>query len=207
MNQSENPCHDFYEFACGEWTQNLDNKLETDQFTMAIDSFLVDFGSILEEPYMPLKDSKIVFNLKKFYSSCVNELDIETESDVGFYEYMRSDFGDWPMVPVDSSVSNKKFTNNLIRSNVFDQSSFVEVVLARLTVLHTPIVFRFAIDLSDDHRFLVRLSTPQDFCSLQNFLPNTQNEIEAFRILVKTILQKMKGKRNCFFFCFCCCLN
>jgi hypothetical protein len=194
LNQSEQPCHDFYEFACGEWTRSGENKLETDQFTMAIDNFLVDLSSLLDEPYMPVVDSKVVQNLKKFYESCTNELDIEANSDVQFYEYLRSEFGDWPMVPLDADVIGRKLTNKLGRSGIFDKEGYIEVVLARLTILHMPLVFRFANDLSPDHRLLMRLSTPQDFCVLQNFLPGDRKEREAFDALVKEVVDSMQGK-------------
>lgn len=191
VNQSHNPCDNFYEFACGEWIKK--NKQETDQFTMAIDNLLDDLTSVMKEPINQKKDSKIVSSVKEFYKTCTNESDIEDFSDIYLYKFFRKEFGDIPMLP-----TKKEFNNNFESNNALGFLPHIyygiEKFLAQLTIFDMPLIFRFKSGTTDKSLILMKLNTPQDFCEMQNFIPKSYLEIQAFNKLIKEIMQKMKSK-------------
>jgi hypothetical protein len=49
LNQTVEPCTNFYDFSCGSWEVNS-NGLEKDQFTQAYEKMLLFFSEILKNP-------------------------------------------------------------------------------------------------------------------------------------------------------------
>ena len=187
LNQSVGPCDNFYEISCGE--SAVKKNYESDHFTMAINNFLTDLADVLGEPKKST-DSLNIMNFKMFYQSCMNETDVELYSDMYFLEFMRSEFGEWPLIPIEKRNLNK-FKNNL---NVNNAATFlpstrygIENYLAKITILEMPFVFRFQIDVYEDLSLLMKLNTPEDFCVMQNFLPKTPRQTDAFYKLMKKI--------------------
>jgi hypothetical protein len=162
---------------------------------MAIDNFLTDLGDALNQPADDQLDSNVVLNLKLYFKSCMNETDIETASDIYLLEYLRSEFGEWPLMPL-RKKNLKKFTNNLSMNNVatFLNSSTskygIENYLAKLTIFEMPLIFRFQIDVYeryDESTLLMRLNSPEDFCVIQNFLPSNEQQKIAFHKLMRQL--------------------
>ena len=192
LNQTAEPCHDFYEFTCGIWQEN--DSEEKDHFTIAYERMLQDISDILK---MPVKqgDSGMVENFKKYYQSCLNQTDIEYNSDSQFLNLMLGEFGEWPMVPLLNKNKNSNFKSTMAQ---YSSKSFlgIEDHLARLTSLRMPLLFRFESNDFNNSKILMQLVVPQDFCTLQNFLPNNSQTYNEFFKLATKIRNSMFESLN-----------
>ncbi|XP_008479985.1 neprilysin-2-like [Diaphorina citri] len=105
MNQSVDPCQDFYRFTCGRFLEESvipDDKPELSSFSVIRDQLKLQIRTIIEEP---AKDSDIKpFRLaKNFYKVCMNETQIELQG----LDHMKSilkQLGGWPVLEVDIAV-------------------------------------------------------------------------------------------------------
>ena len=195
MNQSHDPCDNFYDFVCGEWIKKKD-QIETDQFTKAIDNFLDDFTSVMEEPISQKTDSKIISSAKKFYKTCTNESDIENFSDKYLYQFFSKEFGEIPMLQMKQKSENYPGLKNEVKFVSFTNYG-IEKFLAKMTILDMPLIFRFKSGISDKSLIVMKLNTPPNFCVMQNFLPKTTVHEKAIYKLFKDIIKNMKSE---FFF-------
>ena len=192
LNQSVNPCNNFFQFSCGAWVNRHsveeEEDKERDQFSLAYEKMLQDISDILKEDIDPDRDSTIVQNFKNFYASCTNKHQIEYKTDYRFLEYMRNEFSDWPMLlSVGAMLENKPSVD-------------LEDHLAKLTTLRMPLLFRFESDDYNHTQILFKILLPEDFCLLQKFLPNVINRNEraftSFFNLVKNIQVSMLESLN-----------
>lgn len=176
LNQTINPCENFYEFACGN--QYHQHKENTDHFTMAYDKMLKDISEIFYEP-IDTNNSETVKNFKRFYKSCLDDKKIEMSSDKDILNYLRNDLGDWPMVPWNKSDN---FTSN----NEFQFEKYV----ANLSLLNIPLIFRFESDDINNTRILMRVITTRDYCAIQPLIPENNDKIKLEKF--KRLLLQLK---------------
>ncbi|XP_008484977.3 neprilysin-2-like, partial [Diaphorina citri] len=103
MNQSVDPCQDFYRFTCGRFLEETvipDDKSGQSSFSVISDQLEVQLRTIIEEP---AKDSDIKpFRLaKNLYKVCMNKTQIELQG----LDHMKSilkHLGGWPVLEGDS---------------------------------------------------------------------------------------------------------
>ena len=116
LNQTADPCEDFYEFTCGNWIKNTqipsnaneENILaqmetNTNDITasriahcLVIDLFswlILDLLSSSE-----FNESKAIRNARRFYTTCLNEPKIEHESINVLLSLINKEFGGWPVL-------------------------------------------------------------------------------------------------------------
>jgi hypothetical protein len=190
LNQSVDPCENFYQFSCGTWIDRNsveeDEDAERDQFSLAYEKVLQDISDVLSEEADFELDSPAVQNFKIFYASCVNKDLIEYQTEGHFLNYMREEFGEWPML-LSSPLGGAA-----------EDSSEIEEQVAKLTTMRMPLLFRFETDDFNHTRILFKILIPEDFCFLQKFLPNTttgggekSKSYAAFFTLVRNIQSSM----------------
>ncbi|XP_064459407.1 neprilysin-2-like isoform X2 [Ornithodoros turicata] len=103
MNQSADPCSDFYEFACGGWVRrhNIpDDKSSMSQFSLLQDELDAKLRILVEEP---TKDTEPPFiqKMKHMYNSCINTSVIDNMGEEPLKQVLK-EIGGWPVVEGDS---------------------------------------------------------------------------------------------------------
>ncbi|XP_046678891.1 neprilysin-1-like isoform X2 [Homalodisca vitripennis] len=98
MNQSANPCVDFFQFACGAW--NKKHQIPEDRGSISVFEVLSDqlqiiLKGVLEEPFNIL-DSSATRKAKVFYKSCMNIQQIRKFSDDPLRSVL-TELGGWPV--------------------------------------------------------------------------------------------------------------
>lgn len=171
LNQSVDPCFNFWQFSCGNWLSRKEE--EQDQFTMAIEQSLTDLSEILNEP-ISRDDNKAVANFKLFFKSCTNQTDIESNSDVQFIRLMTEKFGFWPIV------------KNLYEPKPFSSLFGIEEYLAKLVSIRMPLVFRFE-SIEHTTKMIMKITGTEDFCIMQKYLPKDDSTKAGFIKLLKQI--------------------
>ena len=72
MNESVDPCSDFYAFSCGNWPSVYPATDYTSKDSIVADAFQLKIKQLLQSPANP-DDNEIDKKVKAFYESCTNE--------------------------------------------------------------------------------------------------------------------------------------
>lgn len=102
MDESIDPCDNFYEFACGNYikkTQIPDDKIQVDLLTSVDDLVRQQLRTIINEPMLP-NESKPFRLAKYFNSACLNQTIIEERGIKPLADILES-YGGWPVVKGD----------------------------------------------------------------------------------------------------------
>lgn len=99
MNESIHPCHNFYNFACGNFVRKT--KIPNDQLLVrtfsAVQSKVQDQLRLMLAEQIDQNELKSFEMAKKLYKSCMNEVMIKAR---GLYPLNQivEDLGGWPVV-------------------------------------------------------------------------------------------------------------
>ncbi|XP_030765452.1 neprilysin-2 isoform X1 [Sitophilus oryzae] len=99
MDQSVDPCDDFYQFTCGNFLKKTsipDDKSSVTSFSIISDTLQEQLRSMIEEPIQP-NEPKPFKLTKKLYRACMNKTLIEQEGLTTIHSIL-SDLGGWPVL-------------------------------------------------------------------------------------------------------------
>lgn len=102
LDESVDPCDDFYQFACGTFLKRglPDDKKEYSNFDTVQQNVYDQLNSVLSEP-IQANDSKAIALAKTYFGSCMNKEAAEQQGIQPLLEKIER-FGGWPVVKGDS---------------------------------------------------------------------------------------------------------
>ena len=107
IDESVEPCDDFYSFACGQFVKNTvipEDKVSVDLFNIVHDSLQEQLKKIITEPIND-NDIEPFKKVKKFYAACMDTEAIEKRGLEGINKIQES-MGGWPVVQGDKWNEN-----------------------------------------------------------------------------------------------------
>ncbi|KAM9171292.1 phosphate-regulating neutral endopeptidase PHEX isoform 3-T3 [Pangshura tecta] len=101
INQSVDPCENFFRFACDGWTSN--NPIPEDSSNYGVYPWLrnnvdLKLKALLQKPISKRRDSEAVQKAKILYSSCMNENKIEKVDAKPLLSILKHSLFRWPVL-------------------------------------------------------------------------------------------------------------
>ncbi|CAF1324461.1 unnamed protein product [Rotaria sordida] len=102
VDETIDPCENFYEFTCGKWIKNAKISAEKDaqsihlQMTTRLGNALVDLLS--STPSNGTIESKAITNARHWYNECVNGNASKIEDILAIFSFIQKELGGWPLI-------------------------------------------------------------------------------------------------------------
>ncbi|CAF0906888.1 unnamed protein product [Adineta steineri] len=126
MNETIEPCENFYEFICGRWIKNTkipNNVRNQDTMQMMKDQLentLINLLSTL--PNKTIVEPKAITNVRRLYISCLKEDTIEKKSTDELLSFINTELGGWPILQGSTwDHSQFNFSNLLIKLHKYNK--------------------------------------------------------------------------------------
>ncbi|CAG4955091.1 unnamed protein product [Colias eurytheme] len=103
MDESVDPCDDFYDFACGSFVKNTripDDKTSVNTFSIITDQLQEQIRSLLDDPISSDEPKPFVL-AKTLYQACMNRTAIEARGIQPLLDMLRN-LGGWPVLDGDN---------------------------------------------------------------------------------------------------------
>lgn len=110
LDESINPCENFYEFACGHYIRDTVIPMgrgAVNVYTAVEDLVSEQLWPIISEP-AELNDPKAIRLAKYFYASCINQYKTTDEHTIEQMKDILGELGGWPVV-VGSAWQSRNF--------------------------------------------------------------------------------------------------
>uniref|UniRef100_A0A023GNH6 Putative m13 family peptidase n=1 Tax=Amblyomma triste TaxID=251400 RepID=A0A023GNH6_AMBTT len=125
INESVEPCDDFYSYACGGWLNTiLNHEEEYDISKMLQGNVQGKLKSIIENMYISVEDQNVAHKAGLFYKACV-EFPNETNKQRGWQSILQNgNLSEWPIMHDDSAtqdwINGTELLLNLGLSSLFN---------------------------------------------------------------------------------------
>ncbi|TFK10284.1 Metalloendopeptidase-like protein PEX [Platysternon megacephalum] len=139
INQSVDPCENFFRFACDGWTSN--NPIPEDSSNYGVYPWLrnnvdLKLKALLQKPISKRRDSEAVQKAKILYSSCMNENKIEKVDAKPLLSILKHSLFRWPVlesnIGPEGQWSERKF--NMLQTLATFRGQYSNSVFIRLYV-------------------------------------------------------------------------
>ncbi|CAF4177876.1 unnamed protein product [Adineta steineri] len=108
IDETVDPCEDFYQFACGTWIKNSRTPNDSNIFNLLQGQLAYNVIDILTSSSTnDTNEPKAIINTRNFYHSCIDEQHIEDEGISPIFSLINNEFGGWPIIQ--SSWNNSTF--------------------------------------------------------------------------------------------------
>ncbi|CAF4117161.1 unnamed protein product, partial [Adineta steineri] len=125
IDETVDPCEDFYQFACGTWIKNSRTPNDSNIFSLLQGQLAYNVVDILtSSPTNDTNEPKAIINTRNLYHSCIDEQLIEDEDISLILSLINNEFGGWPIIQSswDNSTFDllnlllklRKYSNNII---------------------------------------------------------------------------------------------
>uniref|UniRef100_A0A8C8B042 Phosphate regulating endopeptidase homolog X-linked n=1 Tax=Otus sunia TaxID=257818 RepID=A0A8C8B042_9STRI len=177
INQSIDPCEDFYRFACDGWIYN--HPIPEDMSNYGVYPWLrhnvdLKLKALLEKPISKRRDSEAVQKAKILYASCMNENKIEKADVKPLLSILRHSPFRWPVlesnIGTEGLWSERRFS--LVQALATLRGQYSNSVFIRLYV---------AADDKISNRYILKLDQASlSLASREDYLENT-TEAKSYR--------------------------
>ncbi|XP_054161796.1 neprilysin-2-like [Oppia nitens] len=116
IDESVNPCHDFYQFSCGKWIDNKqipEDRPAVNQFSELSDKLNKQLKGLIQNINLKTESRPFIRNIKHFYDSCLNTSLLEQLGNKPLDDLIAK-LGGWPVVS-GSYWSNIQWTDVYLR--------------------------------------------------------------------------------------------
>ncbi|UJR18376.1 hypothetical protein I4U23_005280 [Adineta vaga] len=132
IDESVDPCENFYDFACGKWMNS--SIIPDDEIDVSILSSLAnELNRRLVDLFAASSTSnnelQSILNARILYASCINEEAIETDSLKTILSFIDTELGGWPIIKgSDWSSLNYSLANQLLRLTLYGLNPLYTIV-------------------------------------------------------------------------------
>lgn len=116
LDESVDPCTNFYEFACGKFLKNTpipEDKITVDSFSFVRDLVQDQLRTIINEPSSP-RESKPFRLAKDYNAACLNKEIIEQRGIRPLADLLEA-YGGWPVIKGDAWMEHSWFWIEVIK--------------------------------------------------------------------------------------------
>ncbi|CAF4138244.1 unnamed protein product [Adineta steineri] len=151
IDETVEPCEDFYQFVCGTWIKN--SRTPNDSTTSGLlqtklDDNIVDI--LTSALTNDIKEPKAIINARILYHSCIDEQNIQKEGNNPILSLINNEFGGWPII-----------------QNSWDNSTFdILNLLLKVRKYQNNIIFGFGTSIDDKNSREYILEISQSYLGL-----------------------------------------
>ncbi|XP_014221470.1 neprilysin-2-like [Trichogramma pretiosum] len=186
IDESVDPCDNFYQFVCGNFMkkQNIsDESITINPFSIAQSKILRELFRELRERVKPNELSAFK-KVKIFYENCINVRRIERDGTEPFFKIFRA-FGGWPVLQDKSQWDE----------NTWNWSESINK-LGEKFILIFPVIIAVQPDNRNSSRNIIKLLSFHD-ALLATFLDNSDNDLyKAYRDFMINVTVKLGANRD-----------
>ncbi|XP_054161800.1 neprilysin-2-like [Oppia nitens] len=174
IDESVNPCHDFYQFSCGKWIDNKKQYSSINQFLEVGDKITIQ----LDERQLFIR------NIKYFYNSCFNTTQLKKLGRKPL-DNLIAKLGGWPVVSGDN-WTDIQWTDVYLR--------------LRDVGVYTDMLFSLwvKIDQKNNSKRILTINSPTFGLESRDklLLGNNDKSIKAYKTLIRKTLGKLGVKHQ-----------